>query len=814
MRITQGMYYNTQNADRNKVSDKLFDVNQQISSGSKIKYAYESPTTFTNTLRLDDEINTFDQVSTSVSSGLKFSQQTDSTIGEVTKTLDQFKTKLIQAASDANSPESLEALAGEMRGIENQLRNLANTSINGKYLFSGSLVDQKPIDNKGNYHGNGDSMTSFLGSNVRQPYNVSGKEMFLGDESTLKRKITTNVQHLNQSDLYPDVMIDPLRKRSSSTQKYITPDDTIRDMMGDTDNIVNTVDAQNHFYINGTDHNGTSFKKIINMKDDEKIGDLMDDIGKAYGNTSTNKIVNVTLNDYGQIEIQDNIPGSSKLDFHMIANIDPKGPVSKLDDLNNNETKVVEFTKSEISDYQTTIGQQRDQFDPENFKLNMNMRTKSGDLATYMTPLKDIFRSDISSITLGGTKTDGTPNETYTTDTPPVPIPTTFKITDTTTVKDLVTAIKSSYQASGDDLHVSISNGRINFSTTSGQDKIDIKLTANDANNSPIKALSSNASICYDDCRFKTLGNKLLSNVSQIVKSDNSFATYSTKLSDVSGSSPFVDASSGTTQELKMDGIDINGKHFTAQINMAEGGSTFSLDGGVTNYNIYDLGTPRKSVNGNDMTYKQLTDVMNMIVSGVLPASTNNPDDYDKAIINADNRSSVKLDSKGKISFEENDTNSTKADISLYDANGSNLAAKSSSLMFNANSSLTISDPKTDFFASIDKIIKSVEQNKFRADAKTGDLRNVGIENGIKMVDDLNDHISREQAKSGVQSQTLQSAVDRTQMLTNSAKTMRSDVIDTDIAGATMKLNQLQLNNQAIYSTIGKVSKLSLVNYL
>ena len=95
MRITQSMYYQNLDPDKNSIAQKLFDVNKQISSGSKIQYAYESPTTFVDTLRLDDEIKTFDQVIKSVESGLKFSQQTDSTIGEFTKTLDQFKTNLV-----------------------------------------------------------------------------------------------------------------------------------------------------------------------------------------------------------------------------------------------------------------------------------------------------------------------------------------------------------------------------------------------------------------------------------------------------------------------------------------------------------------------------------------------------------------------------------------------------------------------------------------------------------------------------------------------------------------------------------------------
>ncbi len=118
MRITQSMYYQVQNSNSNNLSQQLFDVNRQIASGQKFEYAYEAPTSFADTMRLDNEINTFKQVSTSANSGLKFSQQTDSTISSITATLDQFKTKLIQAGSAANSPQSMQALAGEMRGLQ------------------------------------------------------------------------------------------------------------------------------------------------------------------------------------------------------------------------------------------------------------------------------------------------------------------------------------------------------------------------------------------------------------------------------------------------------------------------------------------------------------------------------------------------------------------------------------------------------------------------------------------------------------------------------------------------------------------------
>jgi flagellar hook-associated protein 3 FlgL len=809
------MYYQVQNSNANNMAEKLFDVNKQISSGQKFQYSYEAPTSFSDAMRLDNELSTFDQVVKSASNGLKFSQQTDSTISSITKTMDQFKTKLIQSASAANSPDSLAALAGELRGLETQLKTLANTSINGQYIFAGSMVNQKPIDDNGKYLGNDQAMTSFLGSNIRQTYNISGANMFLGEESSVKRKITTNTEHLNQSLLHPDVMTDSTIAASNSVEQYIKSSDTIRDLMGDTDNVVNTTDAQNHFYISGTNHDGSTFKTTVDMKDGETVGDLLDKIGKAYGNTATNKIVNVSLNTNGQIEVEDNLVGSSKLDFHMVANIDPSGAVTNLDDLNKNGTKVVEFTKSEVSSYTSSVGQQRNQFQPESFSLNMDLRTQSGNLASSVTPLKDIFQSDIDHLDFSGTDADGHA------------VTSSFAITSTSTVQDMINEMKSAYQGlTSPDITSYITNGRINFSTVSGQSNINVVLTSMD-NSAPvpqaISALASNAAISYDNAKFEKSGSHLLSNGSQILKADNSYATSNTKLVDVSGTTPI----NGTT--LNLNGIDINGNRVNATINMAAVSAITVTDttGTVTTYPIMD--SSGQPTDGSNMTYKQLTDTINMVMSGNLPDATATANyignkaayttAYNLAITNSDAASTTSLNEKGQISFEQTNVNTTKADISLVDASSttyptSGVKTVGSALEFNVNSALTISDPKTEFFATIDEIIKSVEQGKYRAGTTGGDLRNTGIQNGIQMLDNLSHHISKEQSQSGIQSQSLQAAGDRTQMLILSAQSMRSSVVDTDIAQATLSLNQLQLNYQAIYSTIAKVSQLSLVNYV
>ena len=90
----------------------------------------------------------------------------------------------------------------------------------------------------------------------------------------------------------------------------------------------------------------------------------------------------------------------------------------------------------------------------------------------------------------------------------------------------------------------------------------------------------------------------------------------------------------------------------------------------------------------------------------------------------------------------------------------------------------------------------------------------MGIQNAIAMMDDLQDHTFRTQSVIGAQSNNLNNSLERAGILEISIMSLRSSVIDTDLAESSLRLSQLTLNYEAMLSIVGRVSKLSLVNYL
>jgi flagellar hook-associated protein 3 FlgL len=693
MRVTSSMYYDSLYGNNNlKLNKELFDVNKQIASGLKIQYASDDVTTFTETMRLDNEITTLGQIKKSTESGYKVSDQSDVVLNEFTGSMNRMRTLLLQAANGTNDSTSLDAIAKELRGIEEGFKNLANTSINGQYLFSGSAVDVRPISDDGTYNGNDVAMNAFLGSRNQQQYNITGAELFLGEEKLVNREVTSNV--LNSNLLGGDVL---------------TSDSPLRDLMGDKNGAVNT----DYFYIRGIRTDGTAFNQALSFNDTtDTVQDLLDSIENLYGSN----LVNVSLNGSGQIVVEDKQKGSSKLDFHMVGAVDYSGGGA------------------------ADIG----------------------------------VGGDIASLDTAGANIYPPAGDLY--------------------VKEF---IKSGFTSS---------------------------------------AVTNIEGLAYDRTEFSKTTSTLTSNVSQVLKKshivtdgivtfdaitpdrENSFAKSSTLLSEV------FDLSQGTADtlngtQLKLVGKDLNNADYDITINLNSAGSTFTrtlpLPAG-TSFDIYNMDTTRAPVDADKMTYQQLMDVVNMAITGSIPAATfADANAYDAAIKSSDLLGATTLTFDGKIEFSSKTPGITAATISIYDANsGSFTSGEASVATFNTNNALTIRDPKTDFFKTINEIVTAVEEHKLNPDSSSGNMRNVGIENAIAMIDDLQDHVFRTQSVAGAHSNTLNNALNRTELLEVSTMSLRSSVIDTDLAESSLRLTQLTLNYEAMLSTVGRVSKLSLVNYL
>lgn len=790
MRITNQLFFNNTQKNYQSSMNGLHSTNQQLASGLKIQYSFQDTGIYVDAMRLDYEASTLEQIRQTSTKAQAFANNTDKAFNQFSSSLDQFKVKLTQAANDgAMSDTSREAIANDLEAIKTHLMSIANTSINGTFLFSGTATSVKPIGAGGSYSGNGESLNALVGSQVQLAYNIDGQSLFLGSSGDYNKKVSANMPMFNLTKLHPDVMQG--NEGEVSVEAYLKTTDTIRDMVGDIDaDETNNPNAM--FYLSGVNSYGESFNEKIEMTSNASVEDFLERIGHAYGNTSTNKVVDVSLNDHGQVEVTDLRKGSNQLEFHIFGAVDRNaaaGTAGNADATNLDAlfaspgVDIVEFMRSDFgaTATATTVASREDFTRPDTYKMGTPLALEDGSSAKAATNLNALFPSSVDHVMVGTTQVD---------------------VDGTTTVQDLLNAIEIEFPTA----NARIENGQILVEDTSGT--FSLTMRAEDATNTPIAGFKTFDAANFERREFALDGNQLSSNISQIVNETGDYAVAKTKLSETSNTGT-VD---GTTLALEV--VDIQGNPRKVEINLASPQSTFSVDmnnDGVMDDTYVIFNGNGEDTAADDVTYRQLMDAVGMVMANEYPLT---PDDagYNTAITNSRNRVDVSLDYHGQLQIVDKTSSVSQMRLSMHDANASTFGSPSS-LSFMTNNAIVIDEPSMDIFKDLDSMIEAVRNGTYRADGTSGD-RNPGIQNALERLDHIMDHFTRQHTKIGALSNALQDSHDRATLLKVNVNTVKSEIIDADYGETMMQFQQYALSYQAMLSTVSKINQLSLVNYM
>ncbi|WRA88329.1 flagellar hook-associated protein FlgL [Helicobacter pylori] len=828
MRVTFGSKYNQMNNYQNALQNKINDANTQIASGLKIRYGYQNSDINNQNLKFQYEENTLDQGIDVAQNAYTSTLNTDKALQEFSKTMEAFKTKLIQSANDVHSETSRAAIANDLERLREHMINVANTSIGGEFLFGGSKVDRPPIDSEGKYHGNGEDLNALISSDNLVPYNISGQDLFLGADKDKHKLITTNIKLLNQNKLHPDVM-DALEHSSLPEEVFIKPSDTLRELIGDNDKDP-TNDPKEFFYLQGVRPDGSSFKEKFalskayqNKESATKVSDLLDKIGHAYGNTSQNKVVDVNSNNWGQIEIKNLTPGSENLDFHLISS---DGDFDDLDALRSSGKRVTEYVKSAfVTDRSLSqVKAVPNMYNPKVLEIPSVFVTKDNVLANKNTKLSEIFGDKVETLKINASRLDDEnaiqiPNLPINLD---IPILLDVK---NSTIKDLKDAIKERFN---NEVDVEIAtNGRLRIIDNSSKESpISFALSTLDQKGLEVAGIPTNNASEYQKTYFNKEGAKLESNVAQTAQ--NGAANGSTKLSEVAKGSL-----ENSVFNMKLN--DVNGLFLEAQMNLDNNGAFLSLPNGIK-IPLYDpTSADIQASKPNEVTYRQLMDAMSIALNysntdpaiyqqiSDNPTSKESKERFIGLLKQAKDNLSVNLNEEGKVIIQDNMHSNTKMQFMLFDKDSNDfsqnaLHSDKPSLKLNANNALIIDKPSVNFFDQLENTITSVRKGIYRPDALgdtySSDMRNLGIQNGITLIDHLSDHIEKMIAKNGSHGKAFENIIRRNEVLKTQVQSIRGETTGTDMAETYNKFSNLTNNYNAVLASTNKINNLSLTKYL
>lgn len=749
MRITNKLNtYNSINQVQTGMKN-LYKSYNQLSSGLQIQNSYEGAGMYITNTRLNYEYATLSQIEDASKLADELMKNTDSTMSEMEKLLTQFKVKVTEAANATQTPTSREVIAKELETIRQQIVDLANTSVNGQFLFSGSLTNTKPFDYSGNYYGDDKRLNIVTGDGVKNAYNISGYDLFYKADNDFKKQITTNVSFTdNRYDLV----------QNSDKTRYLEGNDKISYLIGrdyvstNKDQLDKDTDFDTQpmnfpptaLYVQGVKPDGTSFKSAVLVEPKDTIQGMLDKIGALYGNTSTTKVVDVSINKSGQIQITDLKQGNTVLDFHAVA------------------------------------------YTPQ-FQTRDELKNATDAMAAAGVTGEQLTNNILGQAFPNGNITDPAQGNNYT------------------------------YTVGGQTYNMTLHKTDFIFS----------KMT--DTQNNAANGAD------YDNVYFETKNNKVIGNVSQVLKDGGAYATDSTKLSEVA-----TGDLANTTLNLKVSSRA--GKTYDVTINLGTSQVSYQDAAGQT-ITFPIMHTDPTTLNSgvvtptNEITYRQLNDIIGLFADDRQPTQsiqvnnnqidTNNYNTLSQAFATSRVSVNVDMDYKGRITVTDRLSAGTKIKIALTDSQSgvfpnppnNNLTTTAqtttgSALSFSANNALIIDEPHNDLINDLETMIQAVRYGYVRADSTGAYPRNTGMQGALERLDHLNEHIIKQRTIIGADQKAMSDTKSKVMTLKVNVKSTQNEVIGADLPEVYSQLMQQQLTYQAALKASTTLSQLSLLNYM
>lgn len=145
MRITQSMLQNNMLRNLFQSQSQMDKYLTQITTGKKIRRPSEDPVIAMKGMDYRTQVTEVEQYHRNASEIWNWMDHSDDVLDKATKAMQRMEYLAVQAANDTYSEDERNSIKQEVMQLQEQLVDLANTQVNGKYIFNGTNTDKPPI---------------------------------------------------------------------------------------------------------------------------------------------------------------------------------------------------------------------------------------------------------------------------------------------------------------------------------------------------------------------------------------------------------------------------------------------------------------------------------------------------------------------------------------------------------------------------------------------------------------------------------------------------------------------------------------------
>lgn len=209
MRVTQSMLSNNMLRNLSNSYNKMGKLQEQIATGKKVNRPSDDPVSVMKGLGYRMQVDKVHQFKRNIGEVHNWLDNTDDALDHVGSALHRANELVVNGSTDTMTKEDREKLVGELKQLQNQVKDLGNTKIGNKYIFSGTKTDTPLVDADGDFpedFGDGESANTKkinieVFDGITLDVNTSGEVFKKVDEAFEKiiNKVDGN-QELEQED--------------------------------------------------------------------------------------------------------------------------------------------------------------------------------------------------------------------------------------------------------------------------------------------------------------------------------------------------------------------------------------------------------------------------------------------------------------------------------------------------------------------------------------------------------------------------------------------------------------------------------------
>jgi flagellar hook-associated protein 3 FlgL len=201
-RITTGMTQRNILSDLNRVNDRLNKVHTKISSNKEITRPSDDPYNTSRAMSLRTSIEATKQYQRNIQDAQGWQESAEIALADITDAIKRAGELVLEGSSDTTPAEARLAIAQEIDQIIEGVKQNANATYAGRYVFAGTASDAPPyVTGDDLYHGSTADVQRQVGPGVGMDIGLRASS-FLGDgtDGKLLQVLRDTSAHLKAND--------------------------------------------------------------------------------------------------------------------------------------------------------------------------------------------------------------------------------------------------------------------------------------------------------------------------------------------------------------------------------------------------------------------------------------------------------------------------------------------------------------------------------------------------------------------------------------------------------------------------------------